>query len=98
MSEDDEVKAVVRHTGCKPDLAKEIVTVVRVARTKVTTGDLVDAPSIRSVIAFVRALSILPIAQAWETAIVNRQPVESAIALEGIKVTHLNVTKINSLI
>lgn len=98
LSEDDEVKAVVRHTGCKPELAKEIVTVVRVARTKVTSGDLVDAPSIRSVIAFVRALKVLSISQAWETAIANRQPVESAVALEGIKITHLDVSKINSLI
>ena len=95
MSEDAEVKAVVRHTGCKIELAREIVKVVRVARTKVTTGDLVDAPSIRSVIAFVRALKVLSVQQAWETTIANRQPSESAVALEAIKHTHLDTVVIN---
>lgn len=94
MSEDTEAQAVVRHTGCKIELAREIVKVVRVARTKVTTGDLVDAPSIRSVIAFVRALKVLSVQQAWETTIANRQPSESAVALEAIKHTHLDTVVI----
>jgi len=90
LTEEQEIDAVARHTSCDPSLARHIVEVVRVARAKVTSGDLVDAPSIRSVVAFVRALQVLPVKDAWYTAIANRQPAESAIALEGIRQTHLS--------
>lgn len=96
MTESAEIDAVVRHTACDTRLAEHVVQVIRVARSKVTSGDLVDAPSIRSVLAFIRALNVLSVDDAWQTAIANRQPVESATALEAIRMTHLNDNIINS--
>ena len=90
-----EVEAVVRHTGCKEELAEHILTAVRVAREKVQTGEVIDAPSIRSVIAFIRALRVLPIGTAWATTIAARQPVESLPGLTAIYLSCINETTIN---
>ena len=79
-----EVEAVTRHTGCAPALAEHILKAVQMARSKVATGDIIDAPSIRSVVAFVRALAMMPVRDAWNSAIAARQPQESALALQGI--------------
>jgi hypothetical protein len=68
------------------------------ARAKVDTGDVVDAPSIRSVIAFIRALDVSSIDDAWATTVAARQPSESAGALEAIRKATLNPTLINTLI
>jgi len=89
-----EVDAVVRHTGCTRKLAEHICSAIIAARAKVETGDIVDAPSIRSVVAFIRGLSILPIEDAWATAVVARQPSESATALEAIYAAYINTTLI----
>ena len=79
-----EVDAVVRHTGCTEDLARHVLKAINVARSKVTTGDIVDAPSIRSVIAFIRALPMLSVEDAWNCAVVKRQPSESHAALASV--------------
>ena len=79
-----EVEAVVRHTGCTEDLARHVLKAINVARSKVTTGDIVDAPSIRSVIAFIRALPMLNVEDAWNCAVVKRQPSESHAALASV--------------
>lgn len=93
-----EVDAVVRHTGCDPKLAEHILSAVRVAREKVQTGEVIDAPSIRSVIAFVRALRVLPIDKAWATTIAARQPVESLPGLTAIYLSCISETTINQLL
>jgi MoxR-like ATPase len=93
-----EVDAVVRHTGCVPELAQHVIEAVNIARQKVATGDIVDAPSIRSVIGFIRALQMMPVAEAWESTIAARQPAESALALEAIRTASINESLIQSLI
>lgn len=93
-----EVDAVMRHTGCAKQLAEHILASIRMARAKVETGDVVDAPSIRSVIAFIRALDVLSIDEAWATTVAARQPSESAAALEAIRKATLNPALIQSLI
>jgi MoxR-like ATPase len=93
-----EVDAVMRHTGCAKQLAEHILASIRMARAKVETGDVVDAPSIRSVIAFIRALDVLTIDDAWATTVAARQPSESAAALEAIRKATLNPALIQSLI
>jgi MoxR-like ATPase len=93
-----EVDAVMRHTGCSKQLAEHILASIRMARAKVETGDVVDAPSIRSVIAFIRALDVLSIDDAWATTVAARQPSESAAALEAIRKATLNPALIQSLI
>jgi len=93
---DSEVEAVVRHTGCDPKLAEHILHAVRVARSQVTTGEVIDAPSIRSVIAFIRALRILSVDKAWATTIAARQPAESLPGLSAIYASCISETVIKN--
>jgi MoxR-like ATPase len=93
---DAEVDAVMRHTGCTKELAKHVLKAIRVARAKVQTSDIVDAPSIRSVIAFIKSLKVLSVKDAWDTTIANRQPSESATALEAIRVATIDETLISN--
>ena len=90
-----EVEAVVRHTGCDAKLAEHIMVAVGIAREKVQTGEVIDAPSIRSVIAFVRALKILPLDKAWATTIAARQPAESLPGLTAIYLSAISEETIN---
>lgn len=87
---DMEVQAVVNRTKCSPALAEHVIKAVHVARAKATTGDIVEAPSIRSVMAFVRAVSVMTVDEAWSTTIAARQPSESAPVLEAIRLSHIN--------
>jgi MoxR-like ATPase len=91
-----EVEAVVRHTGCHENLARHVLAAVHVARSQVQTGEVIDAPSIRSVIAFIRALRILPIDKAWATTIAARQPAESLPGLSAIYASCISETTINN--
>ena len=91
-----EVKALVRHTGCHQKLALHILEAVYVARKQVLTGEVIDAPSIRSVIAFIRALRVLPIDKAWATTIAARQPAESLPGLSAIYASCISETVINN--
>lgn len=93
---DSEVEALVRHTGCNPKLAEHILQAVRVARSQVQTGEVIDAPSIRSVIAFIRALRVLPVDKAWATTIAARQPAESLPGLSAIYASCISETVINN--
>jgi len=90
-----EVEAIVRHTGCDAKLAEHIMVAVGIAREKVQTGEVIDAPSIRSVIAFVRALQVLPIDKAWATTIAARQPAESLPGLTAIYLSAISEETIN---
>ena len=85
-----EVQAVVNRTKCSPALAEHVIKAVHVARAKATTGDIVEAPSIRSVMAFIRAVSVMPTQGAWNTTIAARQPSESAPVLEAIRLSHIS--------
>jgi MoxR-like ATPase len=93
---DSEVEALVRHTGCNPKLAEHILGAVRVARSQVQTGEVIDAPSIRSVIAFIRALRVLEIDKAWATTIAARQPAESLPGLSAIYASCISETTIQN--
>lgn len=92
----DEVDAVMRHTGCTKELATHVLKAIRVARAKVQTADIVDAPSIRSVIAFIKSLKVLPVRDAWDVAVANRQPSESATALDAIFTATIDQTLISN--
>jgi hypothetical protein len=85
-----EVEAVVLHTGCKPALADHVLRAVHACREKVESGDIVDAPSIRSVMAFVRSVSVLGVDEAWAASIGHRQPSESAVAIASIKAAYID--------
>lgn len=87
---DQEIKALAQHTGCSPALARHVHAAIVVARSKVTTAEITDAPSIRSAMAFIRALRVLPPVEAWEAAVVARQPSECHAVLRGIFETCLS--------
>jgi MoxR-like ATPase len=90
LLEDQEVDAVVRHTGCNEVLARHVVQAVNICRSKVETGDIIDAPSIRSVCAFIRAVQRMPVADAWASAVAARQPAESAAGLAAVYAATIN--------
>jgi len=98
LSKADEVTALVRHTQCNELLAGHVVDAINAARAKVETGDVIDAPSIRSAIAFIRALKVLSVDEAWASAVTARQPSESAAALDSIKAAYLNPAQIEKWI
>lgn len=79
-----EIEAIMRHTGCVERLAELVVGVLTVCREGLTRGDLVDAPSIRQAVAFVRALRWHSLDAAWATTIAAKQPPEGAVALQAI--------------
>ena len=93
---DQEVRALVQHTKCTPALARHVHGAIKVARAKVDTGDITDAPSIRSAMAFIRALRVLPPVEAWEATVVARQPAESHAVLRGIFETCISVDTVNN--
>lgn len=95
---DEEIDAVVRHTGCRRELAAHVIDAVRAARAEVEKANIVDAPSIRSVLAFIRSVAVLGVEEAWATAVTNRQPTESGAALEAIRMTFLNEEAIKQYI
>lgn len=95
LPEAQEIDAIVRRTGCARELAEHVMACITVARQKVTSGDIVDAPSIRAAMAFVRAVSVLPVDQAWRTAVVARQPSESHAELGLIFTACINADTVN---
>jgi len=98
MPIDLEIKAVVGRTGCDPKLAEHVLMAINVARAKAKDGDIVEAPSIRSVMSFIRALNYLTVAEAWKATIALRQPSESAPVLESIKLSCIDAKLISQLI
>ena len=93
-----EIEAVVRHTGCTPDLAEHTLKAVHACRAKVASGDIVDAPSIRQVMAFIRSVAVLGVDEAWDASIGHRQPSESATAIAGIKAAYINTAAFAALV
>ena len=98
MPIDLETKAVVNRTGCDPRLAEHVLKAINVARSKAKDGDIVEAPSIRSVMAFIRAVQVMPVGEAWKTTVAARQPSESAPVLESIKLSCIDEKLISKLI
>lgn len=82
-----EAEALCKHTGCTLALAEHLVKALGTIRAKVTTGDIIDPPSIRQMIAFIESLQVLEPAEAWRSAIAARQPAESEAALAAIFAT-----------
>jgi MoxR-like ATPase/outer membrane murein-binding lipoprotein Lpp len=89
-----EIMAVQNHTGCSKELATHIMGAITACRAKVASGDIVDAPSIRSVVAFVKALRRMDVRMAWDMTIASRQPSEGAAALEAIRIACVNESTI----
>lgn len=87
---DKEIQAVVSRTGVKETIARHVLEAIHVARQKVETGDVIEAPSIRRVMAFCRAIEVMPVADAWKSCVVMHQPAESHGALDAIYASCIN--------
>lgn len=85
-----EIDIVVRRTGCTKALATHVVKALNTFRAKVESGDIVDAPSIRQTMYFIKNLRLMTVEDAWAAAIGNRQPSESAAAVQAIKTACIN--------
>ena len=85
-----EVDIVMRRTGCTKALATHVVKALNAFRAKVESGDIIDAPSIRQTIYFIKNLRLMTVEDAWSAAIGNRQPSESAVAVEAIKAAYIS--------
>ena len=92
LSKTQEIEALTRHTGCHAMLAEHVINAITAARAKVDSGDVIDAPSIRSALAFIRALDVLSVDEAWESTITSRQPEESRTTLDAIKAAYINAS------
>jgi MoxR-like ATPase len=90
-----EAEALCKHTGCTLALADHLVHALGTIRAKVQTGDIIDPPSIRQMIAFIEALQVLEPAEAWRSAIAARQPAESEAALAAIFATCIDTQLIS---
>jgi MoxR-like ATPase len=93
-----EIEAVVKRTGCTEKLAAYVLDAISVARAKVQSGEIIDAPSIRNVMAFIEALAVLPVRAAWDATIAAAQPAESAVALQSVFESCISDSVINKLI
>ena len=87
---EQEIDAVVNHTNCNPGLARHILKAITLCRAGVDTGEIIDAPSIRSVVAYIRALKLLDPAEAWASTVAARQPGEGQAALEAIRIAAID--------
>lgn len=87
---DQEIEAITNRTGCTNFIAAHVLGAITTARGKVDQGEIVDAPSIRSAIAFIRSLGVISPKDAWQTAIVSRQPSESHAALWAVYEAQIN--------
>jgi MoxR-like ATPase len=56
LEADVETAALVGMTGCKTALAREVVRILNVCRAKVSTGEIIDAPSIRAAAPWSRSI------------------------------------------
>lgn len=90
LPDKEEEKALVNHTGCTRKLAAHVVRCINAARAKVQTGDIIDAPSLRQAVAFVRALRYMSVDEAWDATVASKQPPESAAAMAAVKAACLN--------
>ena len=84
LPRDVERKALHSITGADVRIVDHLLDAVDKCRAAVRTGEVIDAPSIRDCSAFLMALHLFPVPEAWAITIAAAQPVESTAALEGI--------------
>jgi cobaltochelatase CobS len=85
-----ETEALVRHTGCTPAMAAHVVDAVGHIRGRVAGGEIIDAPSIRQMVAFIEACRVLDPSEAWRSTIGARQPAESEAGMAAAYAACIN--------
>ena len=85
-----ETEALVRHTGCTAAMAQHVVDAVGHIRGRVAGGEIIDAPSIRQMVAFIEACRVLDPSEAWRSTIGARQPAESEAGMAAAYAACIN--------
>lgn len=91
-----ETEALVRHTGCTAALAAHVVDAVGHIRGRMAGGEIIDAPSIRQMVAFIEACRVLEPAEAWRSTIGARQPAESEAGMAAAYAACINESLIRN--
>lgn len=95
LPRDLERKALMSRTGASAPLVDHVLDAIDTCRAKVQTGEIIDPPSIRSVEAFILALETEQVRDAWARTIAAAQPAESAVGLEAVFTSCINLHYIN---
>lgn len=97
LPQDDEIALVTNRTGLPYDASKILVTFANTAREKARAGLLTQPPSLRQLFAWARAIQKgVPVAIAFENAIVNKFPQDCESELRGIFSATIDTAQLKS--
>jgi MoxR-like ATPase len=97
LPQDDEIALVSNRTGLPHDASKVLVTFANTAREKARAGLLTQPPSLRQLFAWARAIQKgVPVAIAFENAIVNKFPQDCESELRGIFSATIDTAQLKS--
>lgn len=97
LPQDDEIALVTNRTGLPHDASKVLVTFANTAREKARAGLLTQPPSLRQLFAWARAIQKgVPVAIAFENAIVNKFPQDCESELRGIFSATIDTAQLKS--
>ena len=97
LPQDDEIALVTNRTGLPYDASKVLVTFANTAREKARAGLLTQPPSLRQLFAWARAIQKgVPVAIAFENAIVNKFPQDCESELRGIFSATIDTAQLKS--
>jgi cobaltochelatase CobS len=97
LPHDDEVKLICNRTGLPYDASNVLVTFANTAREKARAGLLTQPPSLRQLFAWARAIQKgVPVGVAFDSAIVNKFPVDCESELRGIFSATIDTAQLKS--
>lgn len=99
MSEEMEQKVLVDRTGCTPELAVLLVSLMKACRASSEAGHLEIAPTLRQTMALARNLMWkFPARKAWEVTVVNRAGDDAKEILQQIWKANMSDAAIDAAI
>ena len=97
LPHDDEVKLICNRTGLPYDASNVLVTFANTAREKARAGLLTQPPSLRQLFAWARAIQKgVPVSVSFDSAIVNKFPVDCESELRGIFSATIDTAQLKS--
>ena len=97
LPHDDEVKLICNRTGLPYDASNVLVTFANTAREKARAGLLTQPPSLRQLFAWARAIQKgVPVGVAFDSAIINKFPVDCESELRGIFSATIDTAQLKS--
>jgi hypothetical protein len=97
LPHDQEVKLICNRTGLPYDASNVLVTFANTAREKARAGLLTQPPSLRQLFAWARAIQKgVPVSVSFDSAIVNKFPVDCESELRGIFSATIDTAQLKS--